>query len=406
MSVSIRPALRRAPLFLALSLAAAPALADTVIADDLIVQSSICVGLQCVLNESFGFDTLRLKQDLVRLGFVDTSSQPGFPTTDWQITINDPDGQGTAEFFAIDNLDSGARILRLNAAAPANSVVVDNAGNLGLGTATPGTEVHVLDSDTPTVRLEQNPGGGQPSTSWDVAGNEANFFVREIPGSRLPFRIRPGTPTSTLMLFASGYVGIGGTAHDPLAALHVKRTDGTALLRVEEANATPAARTLLDLVNNGPATLHFRDTSTLTGWKLSGDTAFNIATDAAGTPQLTLAPNGDLAITGTLSQGSSRLLKTAITAVDAPAMLARVMELPVFEWSYRDRPVQERHVGPMAEDFHAAFGLGGDPARLAPSDVAGVALVAVQELAQQVEQRKGDVAEMRARVDALEARAR
>jgi len=43
-----------------------PATADQVIADDLIVQGSTCVGLDCVNNESFGFDTLRLKENNTR----------------------------------------------------------------------------------------------------------------------------------------------------------------------------------------------------------------------------------------------------------------------------------------------------------------------------------------------------
>ena len=393
---------RRAALavFLAAIFATAPAAADQLISDDLIVQGSLCSGSQCVDGESFGFDTIRMKQNLVRLGFVDTSVG-AFPTTDWQITVNDPDGQGFGEFFAIDNLDTGARILRLDSAAPANSVYVDNFGNLGLGTSTPGLELHLLDSDTPGVRLQQDTSLGNPGIVWDIAGNEANFFVRN--NGQLPFRIRPGAPTSTLMLAADGNVGVGGQSV-PTASLHVWRNDGSALMRIEEASSTAAPRTLLELVNHGQAVLQFSDSAAGADWKVAGDSGFSIATEAAGTPQFALAPNGDLAITGTLSQGSSRTLKTAIQAVDAAAVFAAAMALPVYEWSYRQSAAGERHLGPMAEDFHAAFGLGADPARLAPSDVAGVALVAVQELAQQVEQRKRDIAEIRARVEALEVR--
>lgn len=404
MPAPVLRAARRAALAVSLAavLAAAPAAADQVIPDDLIVQVSLCAGTDCVENESFGFDTVRMKQNLVRLGFVDTSVG-SFPTADWQIAVNDPDGQGFGEFFAIDSLDTGARIFRLDANAPANSVFVDGLGNVGLGTSTPGMELHLLDSDTPGIRLQQDDSAGNPAVAWDIAGNEANFFVRENHAI-LPFRIRPGAPTSTLMLEADGNVGIGLTS--PTAALHVWRDDGSALLRVEEASSTPAARTLLELVNHGQAALQFTDADAGTGWKVAGDASFSIASDSAGTPQFALAPNGDLAITGTLSQGSSRLLKTAIEAVDASAVLAAALKLPVYEWSYRGRPADERHLGPMAEDFHAAFGLGSDPARLAPSDVAGVALVAVQQLAQQVEERKRDIAEIRARVEALEARGR
>jgi hypothetical protein len=75
-------------------------------------------------------------------------------------------------------------------------------------------------SDTPAIRLEQNNAGGFTAQTWDVAGNEANFFVRDLTGgSRLPFRIRPGAPTSSIDIAASGNVGIGVAS--PEANLHV-----------------------------------------------------------------------------------------------------------------------------------------------------------------------------------------
>ncbi|NIM12421.1 MAG: hypothetical protein GTO45_09930, partial [Candidatus Aminicenantes bacterium] len=62
---------------------------DQVILDDLIVDGSICVGFDCVNGESFGFDTIRLKENNLRIRFVDTSSTASFPSNDWQITAND-----------------------------------------------------------------------------------------------------------------------------------------------------------------------------------------------------------------------------------------------------------------------------------------------------------------------------
>ena len=61
---------------------------DQVIPDDLIVQGSGCVGFDCVNNESFGFDTIRLKENNLRIKFEDTSVGT-FPTNDWQLTAND-----------------------------------------------------------------------------------------------------------------------------------------------------------------------------------------------------------------------------------------------------------------------------------------------------------------------------
>ena len=80
----MRPVLLAAAVAAGVSLLfATPASADEVIPDDLIVQGSHCVGLDCVNNESFGFDTLRLKENNTRIKFDDTSTAAGFPANDW-----------------------------------------------------------------------------------------------------------------------------------------------------------------------------------------------------------------------------------------------------------------------------------------------------------------------------------
>ena len=101
---------------------AAPAAADQVIPDDLIVQGSVCAGPDCVNNESFGFDTLRLKGPVLRVGFSDTSSSAGFPTTDWELTANDADGAGAASYFAFGDVSAGAMPLRIEAGAPTDAL--------------------------------------------------------------------------------------------------------------------------------------------------------------------------------------------------------------------------------------------------------------------------------------------
>ena len=58
--------------------------ADQVFTDDVIIQNSLCVGLDCVNGENFGFDTLRLKENNLRINFDDTSTSGSFPKNDWQ----------------------------------------------------------------------------------------------------------------------------------------------------------------------------------------------------------------------------------------------------------------------------------------------------------------------------------
>ena len=91
-----------------------------VIATDLIVQGSICAGLDCVNGESFGFDTLRLKENNLRIKFQDTSNSASFPSNDWQITANDSTNGG-ANKFSIDDIDGGRTPFTIEASAPSHS---------------------------------------------------------------------------------------------------------------------------------------------------------------------------------------------------------------------------------------------------------------------------------------------
>jgi hypothetical protein len=193
---------------------------DQVIPDDLIVQSSLCVGFDCVDNESFGFTTIRLKENNTRIGFDDTSASSGFPANDWEIEANQSPSGGTNS-FAINDVTAARTLFKIMAGAPLNSFFMASTGKIGLRTDNPGLDIHTNTSDTPGIRFEQNNSGGFSAQTWDVAGNEANFFVRDLTnGSKLPFRIRPGAPTSSIDIAASGNVGINIAS--PQATLHVE----------------------------------------------------------------------------------------------------------------------------------------------------------------------------------------
>ena len=75
---------------------------------------------------------------------------------------------------------------------------------------------------------------------------------------------------------------------------------------------------------------------------------------------------------------SDRNAKEAFESVDPRAVLAAVAALPIERWSYKGETV--RHLGPMAQDFAAAFGLGADDRHIFPLDAGGVALAAIQAL--------------------------
>ena len=77
------------------------ALADQVIADDLIVQASICAGFDCVNNESFSFDTIRMKENNLQIHFDDTSVG-AFPANDWRIIVRHSYTDNSADLAQFD----------------------------------------------------------------------------------------------------------------------------------------------------------------------------------------------------------------------------------------------------------------------------------------------------------------
>ena len=233
--------------------AAANPFFDFVIADDLIVQGSACVGLDCVDGEVFGFDTIRVKENITRIQFDDTSGA-GFPTNNWQIRANSSAGGGGSFLAFVDqgatgNSESGTIVFEVDAGAPANSLRVSSSGNVGVGTATPVLDIHANTTDTPAIRLEQNNSGGFTAQTWDVAGNEANFFVRDVTsGSRLPFRIRPGAPTSSLDIAATGSIGIGTGSPARNVSIHATTNP---ILQLTNNTAGTTANDGLQLVQDG-----------------------------------------------------------------------------------------------------------------------------------------------------------
>lgn len=270
--------------------------ADQVILDDLIVDGSICVGMDCVNGESFGFDTIRLKENNLRIKFVDTSSSASFPSRDWQITINDS-ANGGANKFSIDDIDGGRTPFTIEGNAPSHSLYVDDGGRIGVGTSTPVVDIHTKTGNTPTLRLEQDGSSGFTPQTWDMAGNETNFFIRDATnGSTLPFRIRPGAPSSAIDIAASGNVGMGTATPD--AALDVEGS-GSAVI-ITDTTAAQGGRDLLTLNNNGNPTIVLNNTAVSQVWRIGGGNNL-IANLNGGANLFQIDANGNLIITGSIT---------------------------------------------------------------------------------------------------------
>ena len=97
---------------------------------------------------------------------------------------------------------------------------------------------------------------------------------------------------------------------------------------------------------------------------------------------------------------SDRGLKENFQALDAREVLAKVARLPISRWSYKAAPGQE-HIGPVAQDFAAAFNVGPDDKHIATVDANGVALAAIQGLNQVLGEQKEQLQQRDLEIQAL-----
>jgi hypothetical protein len=119
---------------------------------------------------------------------------------------------------------------------------------------------------------------------------------------------------------------------------------------------------------------------------------------------------GYLSTGGAWTDSSDRARKENFAPVDGQAVLARLADVPITTWNYRAQEPSVRHMGPTAQDFYAAFGLGEDERHIAALDANGVALAAIQVLyaqnqsqGAQIEALQRQNADLEARLAALEA---
>jgi len=91
---------------------------------------------------------------------------------------------------------------------------------------------------------------------------------------------------------------------------------------------------------------------------------------------------------------SDRNTKEGILPVDPETVLEKLAGIPIAEWNYIG--YEQRHIGPMAQDFHAAFPLNESDTSLNNADLHGVALAAIQGLNRKLETRDDSLAREKA----------
>jgi hypothetical protein len=155
------------------------------------------------------------------------------------------------------------------------------------------------------------------------------------------------------------------------------------------------------------STLYCRTSATGSfSWFQGGVHADTANTPGVGGVELMRLNGGGLRVNGTFVSASDRDAKEGFEAVNPAEVLDKVMTLPVTRWRYRTDEARTSHLGPVAQDFHAAFGVGFDDKHIATVDADGVALAAIQGLNRKLEQALRDkaarIAELEKRLDRLE----
>lgn len=265
-----------------------------------------------------------------------------------------------------------------------------------------------IQKDAPVLELYDTFSNPDHAFSFRIAGGAMHMGEPGRPVGMSFYRsFSPSLPpTIVLNSFRTGIYGPLGVGTDSASeALHVRGETGQTRVLVEERSQTMISRNLLRLRNNGPATFRFENASSGAIWgfgSIVAEDKFFISRSGASGLDLTLDVAGNLTLLGTLTQLSDRNAKRDVDPIDGPALLRRLQELPLSTWSYKADERGARHVGPMAQDFAAAFGLGADDTHVAPSDVAGVSLAAVQALQRTLGDRERELLDLQLRVAALE----
>jgi hypothetical protein len=125
---------------------------------------------------------------------------------------------------------------------------------------------------------------------------------------------------------------------------------------------------------------------------------YRLFSNSGTTAGVSLAPDGTA-----WAVISDRNVKKDFAPVDQRTILEKLAALPITQWHYQwEPPDVTPHIGPMAQDFKAAFYPGTDDKSITTQEADGVALAAIQGLNQKVEEKDAEIRNLRARLEKLE----
>ncbi len=290
--------------------------------------------------------------------------------------------------FTLGN--GGETPVTVESGAPADSLYVRNnmsgLAAVGIGTPNPNPGLTV-DAELGSLELRA------PAKQWQLgidAVSKALVF-RDVNGGTQVVSIESGAAQDSLVVDSTSRVGVG--TNSPEAPIDLATTDagtGNSLLLLRRSG--------------GPVAFQLKDDDTAAFWNITmtdGAGEFRFSRSGTGKREMTLDQAGNMTITGTLTQGSDASAKVELRPVDTDAVLDAVTGLPLSTWQYAADP-GVTHLGPTAQDFAAAFGLGATSTGIASVDADGVALAAIQALAAENAAKDVRIAALEEQLAALE----